>query len=418
VEYRELAELYHRDNSNSRAIHIEEEEHRRRTADATFLTGIETDNGELFIAMPRELSLLSEDVLRAEQRVSSLLRSMPPVASDAVLRGSALDEVVSTNAIEDIHSTRRQIKDALGSLRGNSLETRRFRELATLYLSILSDEAVVPKTPEDIRSIYDKVMDGEVSASIEPDGKIFRKSGVDITTVGVRVIHKGLEPESKIIEAMALMLKTIDSDTIPAIYAAAASHYLFEYAHPFYDGNGRTGRYLLSLFLSASLSLPTVLSLSRTICENRDDYYRAFRTVENPLNHGELTFFVYTVLELIRKAQVSMIDRLERSEGIQEGLIAIKSKIEEEKKLRPQELETVWMLMQYEAFGLFGDASVSDVADHLDVGEQMARRYLKTLETHDIVEKRHRRSPLTFALTSSFKDDYGIEESDRHFSTI
>ena len=82
-----------------------------------------------------------------------------------------------------------------------------------------------------------------------------------------------------------------------------ASHYLFEYAHPFYDGNRRTGRYLLSLFLSEPLSKPTVLSLSRTIAENRSDYYAAFRTVDNPLNKGELTFFVYALLDLVRKAQ-------------------------------------------------------------------------------------------------------------------
>lgn len=49
----------------------------------------------------------------------------------------------------------------------------------------------------------------------------------------------------------------------------SAAHYIFEYAHPFYDGNGRTGCYLLSLFLENSLSQPTVLSLSRAIANNR-----------------------------------------------------------------------------------------------------------------------------------------------------
>lgn len=38
---------------------------------------------------------------------------------------------------------------------------------------------------------------------------------------------------------------------------------------PFYDGNGRTGRYLLALYLDESLSIPTVLSLSRTIAKNK-----------------------------------------------------------------------------------------------------------------------------------------------------
>ncbi len=412
MEYKELAKLYHMDSTSSRDVRIKKEEQLRRMAESTFLTGIETDNGELFIAVPRELSILNEKVLRAERRVSSLLHSMPPIAGSAVLRGLVLDEVVSTNAIEDIHSTRRQVKDALESLRGNSLEARRFKELATLYLNILSGEAIVPETPEDIRTVYDKLMDGEISESIKPDGEIFRKSGVDITAGEVKVIHKGLEPESKIIDAMKSMLEIVNSNMMPAIYAAATSHYLFEYAHPFYDGNGRTSRYLLSLFLSTSLSLPTTISLSRTILENRNDYYHAFRTVENPLNHGELTFFVYMILELIRKTQVGIIDRLEKNADIQKNLTSVITKLQEKRNLKQQEAEAIWMLMQYEAFGLLGDASVAEVAEHLGVGEQMARKHLGTLEAYGLVEKRRRRNPLTFALTSSFKDDYGIKISE------
>ena len=67
---------------------------------------------------------------------------------------------------------------------------------------------------------------------------------------------------------------------IPELYAAALCHFLFGYIHPFFDGNGRTGRYLLALQLSRPLSQPTVLSLSRVIAENKATYYRAFDAVE------------------------------------------------------------------------------------------------------------------------------------------
>ena len=103
----------------------------------------------------------------------------------------------------------------------------------------------------------------------------------------------------------------VQSDEMPSTYSALVSHYIFEYAHPFYDGNGRTGRYLLSLFLEEALSKPTALSLSRVIAENKIAYYRAFETVENPLNHGEMTFFVETMLEFILTAQGELIEKLE-----------------------------------------------------------------------------------------------------------
>ena len=286
------------------------------------------------------------------------------------------------------------------------------RELATLYFGILDGPAKVPLSPADVRAIYDKIMDGELDASKAPDGTLFRAEGVDITEGGVRVLHRGLEPESRIIEAIEAMISLARSDEIPATYAAIASHYLFEYAHPFYDGNGRTGRYLLSLFLSEPLSKPTVLSLSRTIAKNRNDYYAAFRTAENPLNKGELTFFVFTLLELVRKAQASVIERLTQSEAILRELEGKMQSIVSSLHLKPQEALATFILMQYEAFGLMGDASVHELAGFLGVGEQMARKHLAELEKKGVVIKWRKRKPLTFALSDEFKARFNIESPD------
>lgn len=408
MEYKELSKLYHMDRSASRDSNLRTELETRRSASSTFHTGFETPNGELFIAVPRELTILEEQVLRVERKVSRLMRSMPPIARNAVLRGMVLDEVVGTNAIEDIHSTRRQVKDALDASRTASPAERRFKELATLYLDIAYGEAEKPSTPEDIRSIYDKVMDGEFGHVTPPDGMLFRSEGVVITAGGARVLHSGLEPESEIVKAMRKMIEIADTDAIPSVFAAIASHYIFEYAHPFYDGNGRTGRYLLSLYLSAPLSIPTVISLSRTIAENRDEYYKAFRTVEDPLNHGELTFFVQALLQLVRKAQDGVVERLELCDSLFSSLKDKVPAIAADYGLKPQEVEATFALMQYEVFGIIGDASVQDVAAGLRIGEQMARKHLKRLEEKGVAVKRHLRKPLTFSLSDDFKGRYQI----------
>lgn len=70
----------------------------------------------------------------------------------------------------------------------------------------------------------------------------------------------GLHPEEKITLAVRGVLDMVNKPEIISLYSALASHFIFEYAHPFYDGNGRTGRYLLSLFLEESLSKATALS--------------------------------------------------------------------------------------------------------------------------------------------------------------
>lgn len=405
MEYKELSKLYHMDKSSSRDKAAAKELDARRNAESAFLTGFDTSNGELFFTIPRELSVLSERVLRTERKVSNLLRTLPGIAQSAVLRSMVLDEVVCTNAIEDIHSTRRQIKDALDAAQNSGAEAKRFKELATLYLNIIDGVRELPESPADIRTIYDKVTAGEIPPDKIPDGQYFRKEGVDITAGGVRVIHHGLEPESRIIEAMEKMLVLTKDESLPALYSAIASHYIFEYAHPFYDGNGRTGRYLLSLFLSEPLSVPTALSLSRTIAEHKDTYYRAFMTVEDKLNHAELTFFIYSMLELIRTAQLGIIERLETSVKTLDDLKDIMAKITTDIDLKEKEAQIVFLLLQYEAFGLFGDASVQEIASFLRVGKQQARKYIASLEEKGICRKLNSYNPVTFGLTEEYSPD-------------
>lgn len=412
MEYKELSKLYHMSASSSRDADAAQELEARLGADSTFRLDFRTPQGQLFIAVPRELSVLSERVLRTERKISNLVHSLPAIAYDAVLRGFVLDEVVCNNAIEDIHSTRRQIKDALDAPAPGRGGAKRFREFALLYLGLIDGTQPQVGSPQDVRAIYDQVTRGEIAPDKLPDGRLFRAQGVDIVQGGGRVVHSGLEPEEKIIGAIKDMLAVSRRQDMPALYRALAAHYLFEYIHPFYDGNGRTGRYLLSLMLSESLSAPTALSLSRTIAEHRDAYYKAFQTTQNPLNHGELTFFVHAMTELIRDAQLRLEERLERNIQTLADMDSRMADIAAAEGLGAQEAQIVFMLMQYQAFGLFGDAALHQIAGHMGIKEQMTRRHLKSLEGKGVVLKWNERSPISFALTPAFKQRYGVEPPD------
>jgi len=407
-EYKELAKIFHMDASSSRDVNIKKEFDARLNSESAFRTGYKTPNGELFFTVPKELSILNEEVMRTENRIACLVNQLPSIAQSAVLRSVVLDEVVSTNSIEDVHSTRRQIKDAVNAAVSDSPKKQRFKELTTLYLAIIDGTDGLPRTVEDIRRIYDAVTTDEIPLDKLPDGRLFRKEGVDITAGGTKIIHRGLEPESKIIEALNTMLLLIEDKEMPALYGSIISHYLFEYAHPFYDGNGRTGRYLLSVYLSRILSIPTALSLSRTIAQNKDAYYRAFRTVEDPLNHAELTFFISILLNLVQEAQYGIIERLDNSIAALDDINATMGVAKTRKNLKGKESGIVSLLLQYEAFGLFGDATLTEIAEYLRVGKQQARKYLAALEEKNVCQKDGRYNPLTFALTQAFKEEFGI----------
>lgn len=69
-------------------------------------------------------------------------------------------------------------------------------------------------------------------------------------------------------------------DSTDPLVKLSVIHYQFEAIHPFFDGNGRTGRILCILFLiyKELLDLP-ILYLSKAIIESKSDYYRLLRGV-------------------------------------------------------------------------------------------------------------------------------------------
>jgi Fic family protein len=84
-----------------------------------------------------------------------------------------------------------------------------------------------------------------------------------------------------------------DNDDIDPLIKMALIHYQFEAIHPFYDGNGRTGRIIMPLYLvlSGKTRFP-VLFISGYILKNKDNYYRLIREVTEKENWIEWVDFI------------------------------------------------------------------------------------------------------------------------------
>ena len=409
MSYSTLKQLFYMNSSNKRFEGNASLAATRREAESTFLTGLKIGGEELFLAAPRELSLLNEAILGREREIAVALSGLPPIARGALIRSLVVTEVVCSNELEGVYSTRRQINDLLEATptSSNDLSRKRFRELARLYLELSDNSHSLPQSPEDIRNIYDRIMSGENLGEDAPDGTLFRKGGVDVIGNGDKVVHRGLEPERAIISAMSQMIALASSPEIPGTYRAAISHFIFEYAHPFYDGNGRTGRYLLALYLSQPLSTLTALSLSREIAENRRPYYKAFREVEHPLNHGELTPFVLTLLQYADTAQQHILGDLEVKTSQFEVARRNLGRLTAEEGLTDKQRELLFMLAQFRLFGAFPDAPLESIEKHLGLKRAMTRRHAGTLEEKGLIKKVGSR-PLTFALTEKGEAGLGI----------
>ena len=352
------------------------------------------------------------------RRVSAMWRSIPGVMRWNYIYHAISEELLATNEMEGVRSTRKETEAAVAAARQarteGDMEKARFGEFAKLYLNLTNRDVELPKTLEDIRDIYDKIALDEIDDKNRPDGELFRKGDVEVQGPHGTVIHSGVSSEARISALLAQMMDLARSDTIPFLQRAIASHFLFEYIHPFYDGNGRTGRYLLALYLSNDLTLPTVLSLSRTIAENKNEYYKAFTEAEDKLNSGELTFFVYTILGLIERAQESLIEELGVKIDQLDKATVLRDELRREHALSTNATLLLYAVMQEELFDTTKSMTLEDAGGDLMLTKQTIRKYVDELAGASLIEFTGRR-PLRFRASGALrtriqaKREWGME---------
>ncbi|MFQ3906387.1 Fic family protein [Staphylococcus sp. Mo2-7] len=118
----------------------------------------------------------------------------------------------------------------------------------------------------DIRRIFDTMVSDEIKEKDLPDGDMFRKKSIGVyDQTKSKWIHRNEFSEAEIFEYLTLLLEFIKHYNAPEIYKIMASHFMFEYLHPFYDGNGRVGRYILAKLLNDHLDSFTALTFSYVV---------------------------------------------------------------------------------------------------------------------------------------------------------
>ena len=128
---------------------------------------------------------------------------------------------------------------------------------------------------------------------------------------------------------METLLGIFNDKDLPVLISTALCHYLFAYIHPFYDGNGRTARFLTSYQLTQVLHYTVALRLSITIKKNRKDYYDLFSLTDDENNCGDLTPFVTGFLQIIHQAVNDTIALLQRKLAQYKKNLAILEQISE-----------------------------------------------------------------------------------------
>lgn len=261
----------------------------------------------LFFTITKELSMKQEKLFNNSRTIDQALSSTHSLVKNKYFNELLIDELQSTNEIENVVSTKKEIAEALNS---DDKKFIKFKGLVDQYKMLEADGGQISTIDkiDDIRKLYDNMVSKEIDKSDTLDGDVFRKSFVGIQNLSSgEYVHVGVEPESKIIEQLTKMISFIKYYEAPASFKIMASHFIFEYIHPFYDGNGRVGRFIIAKLLSDYYDNSTSLTFSYVINRNKEKYYKAFKNASNKYNRGDLTEFIDIMLGLLIEGQEKLI---------------------------------------------------------------------------------------------------------------
>lgn len=312
MAYESLTHIYYTNPEK-----LEEEYMRRFDSPSTlhFDIGIKQYNRKktypAFMCFTNEMVNLIEEIFASQAALLKILPKIPIVLLQQYSLLCIVNEVKSSNDIEGVHSTRREIREALDNIGSKT----RFESTINKYMMIVEHSDIPLETCNDIRKTYDDLVHAEVikeNPQNELDGVIFRKDSVDITSETGKTIHRGLLPEQAIIDAMDKALAILNNDSYSMLIRSALFHYMFAYIHPFYDGNGRTGRFIATYTLSKTLIRAISMRLSLTTKKQIKKYYKLFAEADSEINHGDLTPFVLGFLEIIKQAAADAYTLLQR----------------------------------------------------------------------------------------------------------
>lgn len=103
-----------------------------------------------------------------------------------------------------------------------------------------------------------------------------------------------------------------NEDGIDPLIKVCLIHYQFESIHPFYDGNGRTGRILNILYLVLNKLIDSpILYLSKYINKTKQEYYKLFNEVRNNNNYEEWILYILKGIEITSKETITLIEKIQ-----------------------------------------------------------------------------------------------------------
>ncbi|PTN02424.1 Fic family protein [Mangrovibacterium marinum] len=330
---------------------------------------------------------LKELPVTVDVETKAVLKSLPAAhAALAELKGIAstipnqiilvntlgLQEAKDSSAIENIITTHDDLYKS--ELKLDSFKSLEAKEVQN-YISALKKGFELIKT----NGLITKNIIIEIHRELEGNSAGFRKlpgTALKNSSTG-ETIYTPPQDINDINKLMTNLEKFINdpsmSDYDPIIKMAII-HYQFESIHPFYDGNGRTGRIIniLYLIIEKLQNLP-ILYLSNYIIQNKADYYRLLQELRDNENWEEWLLFMIHGIEKTSRETIKLIIQ------IREMMMEYKHKLRDNYKFYSQDLLNNLFKHPY--------TKIEFIVNDLNVSRITAANYLNKLAEDGILKK-------------------------------
>lgn len=387
----------------------------RRNYDSTIKTNLDIQpmdqphKLELYYVPTNFTIELISKISRIDALLENLYNNLPDLAKRNFFIDMLSQELQSTNELEGVRSSKEEIVKTTRKILNidNKVQTNkdRFQNVIKSYLELKDGNLKAPLDPQDYRKIYDEITSDGVSKSDSPDGMYFRKNMTYIY-INNKQIHRGVSDGDKTEEIVTKKInalldfmnhKNIDLHKLIKI---AISHYYFGYIHPFYDGNGRTGRFISSIFLKENYSWLTAMSLSQGTKENRSKYLKIFDKTNQLSSQGEINYFVDTFLSILLTGQENMLENLIDKNDL---FTSIMVKINNDTNLINNDEKKIMEIMaqEYHFDSSKEGIGVKDLQEVFNYTDNTIREKLSKLYERDLIYKVKGR-PVQYILSKNY----------------
>ena len=287
-----------------------------------------------------------------------------------VLNSLVLREAKDSSEIENIVTTQDELYKAFSGhsndLDPNVKEVLNYREALWLGFESVKKKQLI--TIRDIIKIQELLIGNNAGIRKQPGTALKNaRTGMVVHTppFGKDIIDAKLKNLEKYINT---------SDDMDPLIKMALIHYQFESIHPFYDGNGRTGRILnvLYLILNNLLELP-ILYLSSYIIHHKKQYYDGLDKVRAKSEWESWIIYMLDSIEQTSRSTMAVIKSIKRL--IEKEIEHVKKKCP---KIYSKELVECLFNQPY--------CRISVLEDALGITRFTASKYLKELESTGLLK--------------------------------